>query len=325
MRAVVCTRPGPPEVLELRDIPAPEPLAGHVLIRVRAFGLNRAELFTRQGDSPGVTFPRVLGIECTGEVIAAPGTDLEPGQRVAAMMGGMGRQYDGSYAEVTRVPRAHVFPLQTDLPWEVLGALPEMFQTTQGSLTVGLDLQPGDRLLIRGGTSSIGLTAAVLAKQQGAVVLSTSRTEDKADLLRQAGVDQVVIDDGRIAKRVRSMVSQGVHKVLELIGTTTLADSLQCTRPGGVVCMTGILGGQWVWPDFEPMAHIPTGVRLTAYSGGSGDVTLEALQGFVDAVAEGRTPVHAGHVYRLDEVPQAHRDMEANQGRGKLVVRVDDT
>lgn len=320
MRAVVATRAGPPEVLALRELPDPEPLEGWVVIRIRAFGLNRAELFTRQGDSPGVTFPRVLGIECAGEVVSAPGSTLRPGQRVVAMMGGMGRSFDGGYAEQTRVPLASVFPLDTDLPWDVLGALPEMFQTVHGSLTTGLDLKAGQSLLIRGGTSSIGITAATLAKERGARVLSTTRSAEKARVLAELGVDEVLVDRGTIAAEVAERVPGGVDAVLELVGTTTLADSLRCARPGGVVCMTGILGGRWTWPDFEPMTHIPNGVRLTSYSGGASDVTREALQAFVEAVASGRTPVRVDRVFGLDEVADAHRLMEANGATGKLVV-----
>lgn len=116
MRAVVVSAPGGPEVLEQVELPVPKPIDGEVVIEIRAFGLNRAEIFTRRGDSgPAVAFPRVIGIECVGTVVAAPGTDIEPGQTVAAMMGGMGRAFDGSYAEYTRVPRQSVFPIETSL------------------------------------------------------------------------------------------------------------------------------------------------------------------------------------------------------------------
>jgi NADPH2:quinone reductase len=315
MRAMVATRPGPPEVLELRELPDPEPREGEVVIAVRAFGLNRAELFTRQGHSPGVTFPRVLGIECAGEVLAAPGTDLRPGQKVVALMGGMGRRFDGGYAEQTRVPRSAVIPIETSLGWDIVGAVPEMFQTAHGSLVTGLGLQRGQSVLIRGGTSSVGLTAALLAKEMGARVLSTTRSEAKAAALRELGIDEVLIDRGALAEQV-----QGVDAVLELVGVPTLRDSLRCARKGGVVCMTGILGGQWVWPDFEPMADIPTGVRLTAYSGDTSDLPQPVLQAFLDAVAAGRAQVRIHQVFRLPEVALAHRLMEADGAVGKLVV-----
>ncbi len=154
MRAYILNKPGGPDALQFTELPTPEPRVGWVSIAVRAFGLNRSEWFTRRGESPGVQLPRVLGIECVGEVVANPGGDLKEGQRVAAMMGGMGRQFDGSYAEFTPVPREHVFALQTTLGWAQLGALPEMLQTARGSLHIGLEIEQAQNILIRGGDVS---------------------------------------------------------------------------------------------------------------------------------------------------------------------------
>ncbi len=128
MQAVVIERAGPPEVLVLAERPVPAPAPGWVLVRVKAFGLNRSELFTRQGLSPSVKFPRILGIEAVGIVVESNGGEFESGQKVATAMGGMGRQFDGSYAEYTCVPATQVQALDTQLPWERLGALPEMLQ-----------------------------------------------------------------------------------------------------------------------------------------------------------------------------------------------------
>src|SRR5438046_5522671 len=155
MRDVVLDASGPPEALQIRHLPVPEPRRGWVLSRVKAFGINRSELHTRLGLAQGVTFPRVLGIEATGVVAAAPGGEFEEGQQVAAMMGGMGRTFDGGYAEFTNVPATQVIPFRSELDWATLGAIPEMLQTAHGSLTVGLHAQPGQTLLIRGGTSSV--------------------------------------------------------------------------------------------------------------------------------------------------------------------------
>lgn len=322
MRAIVAHEPGKPDVLVIEERPIPEPADGWVLIRVGAFGLNRAEMFTRQGHSPGILFPRVLGIECVGEVQAAPGTDLEVGQRVAAMMGGMGREFDGSYAEYTCVPRRCVHPIDSSLPWATLGALPEMFQTTYGSLHTSLECRTGDKLLVRGGTSSIGRAAIRMAKRLGLEVAATTRNPSKGDGLKKSGADHVILDDGTIAERVRTSFSGGADKVLELVGTTTLQDSLQATRRGGVVCMTGILGGAWIIEQFEPMAFIPTGVRLTSYSGEADSIRTDQLQAFIDDVAQERVRVDVDRVFRLDEIADAHRYMEASRARGKLVVRV---
>src|SRR5436309_9740679 len=149
MRAVVLDAPGPPESLRIRELPVPKPRPGWVLIRVKAFGINRSELHTRLGLAEGVTFPRVLGIEATGVVAAAPGGEFVVGQQVATMMGGMGRTFDGGYAEYTCVPASQVIPFRSELDWATLGAIPEMLQTAYGSLTTGLDAQPGQSLLIR--------------------------------------------------------------------------------------------------------------------------------------------------------------------------------
>jgi NADPH2:quinone reductase len=168
MRAVVLDAPGEAEALVIRTLPIPTPEPGWVLIEVKAFGLNRSELHTRLGLAEGVTFPRVLGIEAVGVVAECPGGEYVVGQQVAAMMGGMGRTYDGGYAEFTSVPASQVLVFTSDLPWSAIGAVPEMLQTTYGSLTVGLDAQPGQSILIRGGTSSIGLaTAREAARHDG--------------------------------------------------------------------------------------------------------------------------------------------------------------
>src|SRR5205085_301250 len=199
MRAIILDAPGPPDALTIRELPIPTPADGWVLIEVKAFGLNRSELHTRRGLASGVTFPRVLGIEAAGVVAACPGQELPIGQQVVTMMGGMGRTFDGGYAEYTCVPASQVIPFASDLAWSTVGAVPEMVQTAYGSLTVGLDAQPGQSILIRGGSSSVGMAAAVLAKQRNMTVLSTTRSATKAAALTDVGVDHVLIDDGNVA------------------------------------------------------------------------------------------------------------------------------
>ena len=130
MKAAVLRRAGGPDVLQVEEHSIPVPQRGEVLIRVKAFGLNRSELFTRQGLSPTVRFPRILGIEAVGLVAQAPGNEFREGDVVATAMGGMGRQFDGGYAEYTCVPATQVQVLKTSLAWETLGAIPEMLQTS---------------------------------------------------------------------------------------------------------------------------------------------------------------------------------------------------
>ncbi len=320
MKAVVLHQPGGPEVLTIESRPIPDPKPGDVLIRVMAFGINRSEMFTRQGLSPNVALPRILGIEAVGTVASAPGGEFVEGETVATVMGGMGRDFDGGYAEFTCVPVAQVQSVKTGLSWEVLGSIPEMLQTAWGSLFRALQLQRGDRLLIRGGTTSVGLAAAAIAKRHGATVASTTRSPERESLLRRSGVDQVFIDTGSIAKQVRDVSSGGVDKVLELIGTTTLLDSLQCTRQRGIVCMTGIVGNQWSLDHFSPMDAIPTAVNLTSYDGGVEDFMMMPLQELVDQVEAGSLHVQLGRTFHIDDIVDAHRCMEGNGAGGKIVV-----
>jgi NADPH:quinone reductase-like Zn-dependent oxidoreductase len=322
MRAVVLdAAPAPPDALVVRERPVPRPDPGWVLIEVKAFGLNRSELKTRLGlADPEVTFPRVLGIEATGVVAACPGGELAVGQQVVAMMGGMGRRFDGGYAEFTCVPVAQAIPFSSELPWTTLGAVPETLQTAHGALTVGLAARRGQTLLIRGGTSSVGLTAAILAKRDGLTVLATTRSEAKAGALRKAGTDHVVLDDGAIAARVRELVPAGVDATLELIGTPTLRDSLEATRVHGVVCSAGYLSNEWIVPDFYPAGFLPNGVHLTGYSGEASNLPPAVLQDFLDAVAAGEATVPIAKTYAMDQIATAHDDMEHDRVAGKLVV-----
>jgi len=320
MRAVVVDKPGGPEVLRVRDAPRPAANTGQVLIRVRAFGLNRSELHFRRGQAYSGSFPRIPGIEAAGVVVDAPGGEFAVGEQVITIMGGMGREFDGGYAEYVVVPAGQVIRFRSSLPWDILGAVPEMLQTANGSLTTGVDGHPGQSLLIRGGTSSVGLALAVLGKLRGMTVISTTRRPEARVLLESVGVDHVEIDDGRIAAQVRELVPGGVDGAVELVGVNVMKDTLRAVRRGGTVCFTGMLSGQWTVPEFYPMEWLPNGVRLTAYSGEAADLPASTLQQFLDAVAAGDASVPIGAVYTIDDIVQAHRDMEAGTLGGKGVV-----
>ncbi|MEH0433624.1 zinc-binding dehydrogenase [Streptomyces stelliscabiei] len=325
MRAVVVARPGGLEALEIQDVPVPVRKPGWVRIRVKAFGVNESEVTTRKGESDAeVTYPRVPGIEGVGVVDEADEvSELRPGQQVATMMGGMGRSYDGAYAQYVTVPAAQVIPFESGLPWEVVGALPEMFQTAYGSLTTGLDLKAGQTLLIRGGTSTVGLSAATLAKELGATVIATTRHAVRTGDLRAVGVDHPVMDDGSIAAQVRALAPGGVDAALELVGCSVLPDTLTCVRKHGTVCFTGALAGAWSIPDFTPFM-IPFGVRLTSYGGAAGDLPAPVFQRQLEAIAHGRLMAPVAKVYQgLEQVREAQADVEAGSTPGKHVVVLD--
>jgi len=232
----------------------------------------------------------------------------------------MGRQFDGSYAEYTCVPAAQVQTVKTGLSWDILGAIPELLQTAWGSLFKSLRLEKGERLLIRGGTSSVGMAAAAIAKNHGAFVAATTRRPDREKLLRASGVDQVFIDAGSIADQVREVSPGGVGKVLELVGTTTLLDSLRCAKQWGIVCMTGMVGNKWSFDNFSPMDAIPSAVSLTIYSGGPEDFLLTPLDKLIEQIVSGRLHIQIGKTFRLDDIVEAHRCMEENKAGGKIVV-----
>jgi NADPH:quinone reductase-like Zn-dependent oxidoreductase len=307
MRAAVVHEPGGPDVLRVEEIPTPEPREGWELVRVRAFGLNRSELGTRAGESgAAVKFPRVLGIECVGE-------DVETGQTVVAAMGGMGREFDGGYAEYALLPVTHVIPVETTLSWPQLGAIPESFGTAWGSLDL-LELEAGDSLLIRGGSSSVGMAAITIAKDRGVTVIATTRQQSKQPALEAAGADQVVIDDGAVGERVRD-----VDGLFELVGPQTIFDSLKAVGDGGRACISGFLELDWnIDPAREEAARL--GIPLSGFQSRVIDASWrETFQDIVDRVQDGRYRDILDRTFPLAEIADAHRYMEANSAAGKVV------
>lgn len=323
MRAVVAEQPGFPEVLQIKEIPKPEPSDGWVLIRVHAFGLNRSELYSRQGHSgDAVTFPRVLGIECVGEVVAAPNTDLQIGQKVAAVMGNMGRLYDGGYAEYTLVPRSQVMAIETALSWTDFAAIPETYITAWGVLMEAIDVQSGQTILVRGGTSSVGRATIDILKDMDCMVIATTRSEKKRYILEQAGVDYVLVANGDIASDVRDIVPGGVDGVVELVGSyDAIMDSLQATKRRGVVSLVGFLGDEWEYG----FPWMPSTVRLTLYSSEEVEqiTYTPILQEIVRRVEARRYNPNIDRIFSLNEIVEAHRIMENSAAAGKLVVKVD--
>jgi NADPH:quinone reductase len=320
MQAVVVHEPGGPEVLKLEERPIPDPSAGWVLVRVRAFGLNRSELITRAGGSgDAVRFPRVLGIECVGEVVLAPGSDLAPGQRVVAAMGGMGRDFDGGYEQYALLPASQAIPVQTTLEWPQLGAIPESFGTAWGTLEQ-LQLSAGQSLLVHGGTSSVGMAAIAIAADRGLTVLATTRQQAKRAALVSAGAQHAIVSAGDVTAAVRELVPGGVDGICELIGPRALAQALPALAPGGRVCMTGFLEGDWDTERVEAQAG-RMGVQLRRF--GSNVINRDSygavFQEIVEAVQDGRYAVNLDRVFAMSEIADAHRYMEDDHAVGKVV------
>ncbi len=326
MKAYVIEQPGGPQVLQLRDIPSLEPTSDEVQIHVRAFGLNRAETYLRAGKMGEITAPRVPGIEAVGEVIHDPAGVFRPGQRVATAMGGMQFIRNGSYAEQVTVLRSNVVSLDgTSLSWEELAALPQAYLTVWGALDKSLAIQAGQTLLVRGATTSVGLAAITYAKARGLTVIATTRTAANSQRLREMGADEVIIDNGDIAQRVRDITHHGVDAALEIIGTATLRDTIKTLRPFGAVSVIGLLGGPPVLEQFHLMQDLPAGIRLNFFPSGLFGTPALPLQGtplpwLAKEVAAGSIPSIRSQTFAFDEVPKAHRLMESDRALGKLVV-----
>jgi len=312
--------PGGPGVLKLEERPIPDPTSGWVLVRVRAFGLNHSELITRAGGSgDAVRFPRVLGIECVGEVVLAPGSDLTPGQRIVAAMGGMGRDFDGGYEQYALLPASQAIPVRTTLEWPQLGAIPESFGTAWGTLEQ-LELSAGQSLLVHGGTSSVGMAAIAIAADRGLTVLATTRQQAKRAALVAAGARHVIVSAGDVTAVVRELLPDGVDGICELIGPGALLQALPALAPGGRVCMTGFLEGDWNTERVEAQAG-RLGVQLRHF--GSGVINRDSygavFQEIIEAVQDGRYAVNLDRVFAMSEIADAHRYMEADRAVGKVV------
>lgn len=315
MKAVVINEPGGPEKLVYRDVPTPTTKPGWSLVKVKGFGINHSEIFTRKGLSPTVKFPRILGIECVG-VIAAT-TDphrLPKGQRVVSIMGEMGRAFDGSYAEYTLLPNDQIYPVTTGLDWTTLATAPETYYTAYGSLK-NLQLTASDYVLVRGATSGVGVAFVNLVKAcyPGIQVAGTTRNLAKRDLLLTQGFDAVIEDRTGVLQ-----TDQQFTKALELIGPATTKDTFKHIAAGGIVCSTGQLGNQWYLPKFDPIMDLAPNAYLTSFY--SGNVDNEKLNAMLKLIEEKHVTVKPTKIFSLAEVPQAHAFLESKQSFGKVIV-----
>ncbi len=325
MRAIVIKQYGGPEVLAIEPRPVPEPKPGHVVIEVKAFGLNHAEIYFRKGAWGDVA--EISGIECVGVVQSDPDGRLMPGAKVMALVGGMGRSIDGSYAELVRVPSSNVVAIKSDLSWEDLAAIPESYATAWTALDGNLALATGQTIVIRGATSALGLAAVNIAAHAGARVIATTRSAARAAMLEKLGAQAVEIESPQLSARIRERSPQGVDAVLDIVGNTTVVDSLSMLRRGGRVCLVGFLGGGGPL-QLEPVFQIPSGrhfsVLATALVTGSAEFPLAEIpfQAMVDRAAFGSYQAKPAKVFCFEEIQAAHRLMESNQAGGKIVVRV---
>jgi NADPH:quinone reductase len=323
MRAIVITKPGGPEVLQIREVADPVPGDQEVLIAVKAFGVNHAETHMRKGEWPEAT--PISGIEAVGTVVADPSGVLAEGTKVLTIMGGLGRTRNGSYAQYTAAPAANVARIETSLDWADLAAIPESYATAWLTLHGNLELEAGQTLLVRGATSALGQAALNIASDLGARVIATTRRENRAPLLRSLGAESVVIDTGNIAGAVRKLAPGGADRVLDLVGNSALRDSLQAAGAKGRVCQAGFLGGLGPVADFLPAFDMPSGVQFSFFGSfevGTAAYPISAIP-FGEIVAKAEAGVYQAkpaRVFAFEEITVAHRVMETGQAAGKLVI-----
>ena len=323
MRAIIIQQFGGLDGLVIENLPDPVPQPGSVLIEVKAFGINHAETHMRKGEWAEAA--KVSGIECVGLVKSCPGGEFVEGTKVAALMGGLGRTINGSYAEYTCPPATNVVPIETELPWEDFAVIPESYATAWTCLHRNLEIVEGQTLVIRGATSALGRAAVNIAVDAGAEVIATTRKKQRFEVLKELGAHRVEIEgpdlSGRIPERKR------IDAVLDLVGNTSFLDSLAMLRRGGRMCLAGWLGGLEPVNNFNPLLQMPSGVYFTFFGSfvfGTPDFPLSdiPLQAMVDKAAAGVYKAKPARVFQFDDIRAAHEAMESNQANGKMVVRI---
>ena len=325
MKAIVIERFGGPNSLVIKDIPIPQPEAGEVLIRIKAFGVNHAEMHMRKGE--WAEWMPVSGIECVGVVAACPGGEFEPETPVASLMGGLGRTISGSYAQYTKARASNVVCLgsaASALEWHQLAAIPESYATAWTCLFRNLNLLSGQKILIRGATSAFGQAALNLAVEKGAHVVATSRNASRFSLLKSLGAEDTEIEGPELSGRL----TERFDAILDLVGNSTIVDSLKMVRRDGRVCLAGFLGGLAPIQDFNPLLQMASGVHFSFFGSfvfGTPEFPLSdvPLQAIVKMVADKKFKAEPSRVFKFEEIQEAHRVMEANEASGKMVVVVD--
>ena len=326
MKAVVLEKTCRASELEVSEVDIPEVKPDWALVKVIGFGINRAEIVLREyeADEDYINLPVIPGIECVGKIVDPSNTEFEKGDMVVGLMGGMGRTFDGSYAQYTLLPSKNMFKIPDfafkDLLIEEIIAVPETYFTAYGSIEC-LKLKKEDTILIRGATSAAGLSAMKLADAMGSTIIATTRNESKVEELLFNHANYVIIDDGEIEAKVKEICPEGVDKVLELVGPKTLDDSMKCLKEGGICCNTGILGGVEYIPEFDPIKTIPNNRYLTSFF--SNYPTQETIDNLFRFIVENDIDPNIGATFTdLADIGKAHELMESNKSNGKIIFRL---
>lgn len=315
MKAIVINEPGGPDKLIHTEVPTPKIKEGWTLVKVMGFGINHSEIFTRQGLSPTVEFPRILGIECVGVIEETTDEDRLPiNQKVISLMGSMGRMFDGGYAEYVLLPNEQIYPVDTKLDWKTLATIPETYYTAFGSMK-NLQINSEDKILVRGATSGVGVSFInlVKAKYPKIIMDGSTRNLNKEDLLKDIGFDSIIKDKNNILQTDKSY-----NKVIDLIGPATIKNTFDHIEEKGIVCSTGQLGGQWVLEDFDPIIEIKKNSYLTSFH--SEDVNEEKVSELLEYIEKYLVQIKPEKIYDLKDTPKAHEYIESEDSFGKVIV-----
>jgi NADPH:quinone reductase len=244
---------------------------------------------------------------------------------VAALMGGLGRTINGSYAEYTCPPATNVVPIETELSWEDFAVIPESYATAWTCLHRNLEIAKGQTLVIRGATSALGRAAVNIAVDAGAHVIATTRKKQRFEALKELGAHRAEIETPNLSELIPER--KKIDAVLDLVGNSTFMDSLRMLRRRGRMCLAGWLGGLDPVNNFNPLLQMPSGVYFTFFGSlvfGTPDFPLSdvPLQALVDKAAAGVYKAKPARVFQFDDIREAHEAMESNQANGKMVVRI---
>lgn len=316
MKAVVVHQAGGPEVLKIEERPIPVATDTQTVMHIRAFAVHRYEVLTREGGSPSVKFPRVIGVEAVGEVEQpAKTSSLKKGQRVLIINGGFGREFDGSEQQYALVPDEQLHAVDFDGSWAEFANYPETFYTAFGAIKY-TNLKPGQSLLVRGGTTGVGNAAVVLAKAMGLQVTATSRRPERLQMLKDLGADDAILDtEGRLK------TTDNYDGIVDLVGSEVIEDSLSHLAFGGYYTLVGLLTGKWLWNNFDPFENLYGRRYATIFDGAVYDDWIQEMFGLIN---QHHLQIPVSKVFKLDDI-QAAQDyvMQHDRPMGQVIVTTD--
>ena len=324
MRAVVITRPGGPEVLEVHEVPPPRVGEEDVLVRVRAAGLNRADILQRRGGyaPPPGSPAEIPGLEYAGDVveIGARVSGRSVGDRVWGITGG------GAHAELIAVPASTTAHAATRLSWTDAGAIPEAFITAHDALVTQAQLTRGQRVLIHAVGSGVGLAAVQVVRAVGAIPFGTSRTADKIDRACEYGLEAgaAITDPAALGNVVAGWAPDGVDVVLDLVGGAYTPASIGVLAPRGRLMLVGLVAGATAPFDLRRILSRRIAIIGTVLRSRSIEekavVTASFARDLSAGFEAGTLRAVVDSVYSLDAIAHAHRRMESNESFGKVVI-----